>query len=284
MARFNIVIIQPRGYPHSACFEEVAETLAYGLQALGHDAKLSRNFFSQTRWNIVFGAHLLDSGCVLPERSVVYNLEQYRAPAFDAAAHVPGYSAWWDYSAENILHCPVDHWAKYSKIVPIGYVPELTRIKPREQDIDVLFYGSINERRKKILEDCVNAGLRVQAVFNVYGRERDELISRSKVVLNVHFYESKIFEIVRCSYLLANRKCVVSEESNEMDADLKGAVVEVPYPELVDTCKFYVEHRFAREDWEQEGFELMSKRDEREILKAALAGVDWEIGELARQE
>ena len=36
------------------------------------------------------------------------------------------------------------------RVVPIGYVPELTRIeRDAAPDIDVLFVGSINERRKR---------------------------------------------------------------------------------------------------------------------------------------
>jgi hypothetical protein len=274
MARFQITIIQPSGYVHSECFKEVAETLMYGLKALGHDAKISRNFFSQRRWNVVLGAHLLSAYFVLPARSIIYNLEQCDSPAFECTQKTAGAEYWWDYSANNILKCPVP-----SRIVPIGYVAELTRIKPREQDIDVLFYGSINERRKKILKDLVKAGLRVHAAFNCYGLERDELISRAKVVLNVHYYESKIFEIVRCSYLMANRKCIVSEQSKDTGADLTDVIAEVPYEHLVQACKDFCEQDDLRHRFEKSALDYFSQRDEREILKAALADHDWEIAE-----
>ena len=36
-------------------------------------------------------------------------------------------------------------------------------------------------------------------------------IARSKIVLNLHQYDAQVFEIVRVSYLLANRRAVVSE-------------------------------------------------------------------------
>ena len=60
-------------------------------------------------------------------------------------------------------------------------------------------------------------GINVKALFGVYGRERDKLIARSKIVLNMHHYSSQIFEIVRVFYLLTNRKAVVAE-CNARDA------------------------------------------------------------------
>jgi hypothetical protein len=275
MARFNIVTIWPDGYPHSACFNEVAETLLYGLEALGHHVHIVRNFFSQTCWNIVLGAHLLPFQSAVPAKNaIIYNLEQLGSAALFNERALTGFGWWWDYSEKNLAELKLGYWGKH---VPIGYVPELTRIRPNVQDIDVLFYGSINERRKKILEDCTNAGLKVCAAFNCYGPERDDLIARSKVVLNVHYYESKIFEIVRCSYLMANRKCIVTEESNELDADLEHGVVPVPYSFLVEMCKCVANDVYLRKNQEEIAFEVMSKRDEREILKSALESVDWEI-------
>ena len=122
------------------------------------------------------------------------------------------------WKAMNRLHAP-SH-------VPLGYVPELSQIKASQaQDIDVLFYGSLNERRTAILIALKNAGLKVHTVFGVYGKQRDEVIARCKVVLNIHFYETRVFEFVRIAYLLANSKAGVSECSseNEMEQATKGA-------------------------------------------------------------
>lgn len=280
MARFQITTIKPYGYSHSECFREVGETLYYGLKALGYDVEMRDNLFSQTRWNIVLGAHLLSRYFVAPPRTIIYNLEQYDSAAFKVAQEIYGFDYWWDYSERNILRCRPNIPAR---VVPIGYVPELTRIKPREQDIDVLFYGSMNSRRKRIIDECAAAGLKVHAAFNVYGRERDELISRAKVVLNVHFYESKIFEIVRCSYLMANRKCVATEDSAGMEDGLGAGACEVAYSEIVEACEKLVGDGTARSRWEESAFHAISKRDEKRILEAALDGADWETEEPAVQ-
>ena len=54
-------------------------------------------------------------------------------------------------------------------------------------------------------------------------------------MLNVHFYEAKVLEMVRVSYLLANRCCVLSEVSSEPEEDdaLAGGVAFAAYDDLV---------------------------------------------------
>src|ERR1700727_1551077 len=154
----------------------------------------------------------------------------------------------------NRLHAP-SH-------VPLGYVPELSQIKASPaQDIDVLFYGSLNERRTAILNALKNAGLKVHTVFGIYGKKRDEVIARSKVVLNIHFYDTRVFEIVRIAYLLANSKAVVSECSseNEMEQAAAGAFLTVPYHSLVESCQSLLRNEEERRRLEARGLLWFSR-------------------------
>ncbi|WP_371884464.1 hypothetical protein [Caballeronia sp. S22] len=73
------------------------------------------------------------------------------------------------------------------RVVPVGYVPELTRIRFAEpRDIDVLFIGSLCPRRARVIERMRAAGIGIVAAFGVYGRARDRLIARAKLLFNVH--------------------------------------------------------------------------------------------------
>jgi hypothetical protein len=81
----------------------------------------------------------------------------------------------------------------------IGYGPELTRIAPAPEDIDVLFVGSVNERRLIVLKQLAERGVNVDARFNLYGPERDAFVARARIILNVHFYDARLFEMVRVS-------------------------------------------------------------------------------------
>jgi glycosyltransferase involved in cell wall biosynthesis len=65
-----------------------------------------------------------------------------------------------------------------------------------------------------VLREIEAAGLSLLRVpFGIYGIERDKLLAQARLCLNIHFYESAIFESVRCSYLALNDLPVLSEES-----------------------------------------------------------------------
>ncbi len=57
-------------------------------------------------------------------------------------------------------------------------------------------------------------------------------------MLNLHFYEDHIHEIVRTSFLMANRKAVVSEIANdtEIDDDIREGLVAAASDAIVDAC------------------------------------------------
>jgi hypothetical protein len=223
----------------------------------------------------VVGANLLGRHPVgLPGDAILYNLEQVEAgsPWFgDAQLELFRRFRVWDYSARNAsrlaalgVPAPV--------VVPIGYVPEMTRIVAGSEDIDVLFYGSMNPRRNAIVRRLRADGLRVEAAFGVYGAARDALIARAKVVLNVHFYDAKVFEVVRVSYLLANRKAVVSERGADPheEAPFAAAVRFVRYDELARACRELVASADERRRLGEAGLGVMRGRPEAEILAAAL--------------
>jgi hypothetical protein len=266
--RFNVVIVKSWGYRFSESFREVADALAEGFRLAGHQANVVLNRFDPNAENLVLGAHLLDT---LPPRSIVYNLEQHGSKPFANTERICKGSHVWDYSERNI-----QEWRKLgisAVHVPVGYSPTLTRIAPLpSQDIDVLFYGSLNPRRRKVLNQLRERGCNVKAVFGVYGQKRDKLIARAKLVLNMHYYETKIFEIVRVSYLLANQRCVVSEKSVDLPAGLEDAAVQADYEDLAALCGDLVRNARLREIHARQGFEAFRKISEREILESAIAG------------
>ncbi|MFZ0284418.1 MAG: class I SAM-dependent methyltransferase [Terriglobales bacterium] len=276
MNKFQITLIRPQGYLHSEALREVAETLQSGLRGLGHAAQVGENAIDGRATNILLGAHLLPAcdASMVPQGSIIYNFE----PA--GAAHLPAYyqalalqHQLWDPSLRNLekwramnpKHPPVH--------VPLGYARELTRIHVApEQDIDVLFYGSLNERRTKILKVLKDAGVNVHAVFGVYGTDRDGLIGRSKIVLDLHYFETKAFNAVRIAHLLANSKAVVTECSSEteLERDADGAFRVVPYDSLVESCISLLVDHGERKRLETRGFQWFSGQPESDILERAL--------------
>jgi hypothetical protein len=273
-----VTVISPPGYAHAAAFQEVAETLVAGLSALGHDAVPSTDPALPGRRHLVLGANLVPAlGVRLQPGSILYNLEQVDAASTwmtpELLALFRAFPVW-DYSRAN-----ADALARLGvprpAVVPIGYAPGLTRIAPADEDLDVLFYGSVNPRRRAVLEELARRGARVHAGFGVYGAARDALIARARLVLNVHYFEAKVFEVVRVSYLLANRRCVVSERGCDAaeEAVFEAGVAFAPYGGLADRCLELLARPEERRRLAEEGFRLMAARDEAAYLRDVVAGL-----------
>lgn len=131
-----------------------------------------------------------------------------------------GYFAWlkladevWDYDEQNIevlklirpdvkLHIlkPYKNWSVY---------------KPVEKDIDILFYGSMNEHRAKILNE-LKKKYKVVILNSWDGRVIDNHIIRSKILLNMHYYyESSMQEQARMIRWIGAPCRIVSEKSHK---------------------------------------------------------------------
>jgi hypothetical protein len=274
--KFAVTLISPAGYLHSAALAEVAETIHHGLRSLGHDSVLTADASIPGRQHIVLGSNLLPRyPQPLADDAILYNLEQvelgsnwFRPKLIELfRSHLL-----WDYSAQNATALGT-LGIRVARVLPIGYVGELTRITlVPEPDIDVLFFGSINPRRQEIIDRMRAAGLRVHAAFGVYGDARDALIARASLVLNLHYYEAKVLEMVRISYLLANRCAVLSERSanpTEDDALAEG-VAFAEYDLLAQRARELVDAPDKLKHLANRGFEIMSARPMTEYLRAAL--------------
>ena len=197
----------------------------------------------------MFAPHLLqpDHADLVPPSTILYNFELLNPPREISAVFlrefVPRFEVW-DYSTGNLEALRAHAKARPVRHVPFGDTPGLTRIEAHdEQDIDVFFSGAVSARRAQVLNALKARGLNVVVVSDVYGAERDRLIARSKVVLNIHFHDdARNFESPRVVDLLANRKAVVSELKPDVyiDADLKSLIAAAPLAELADACEALV--------------------------------------------
>lgn len=273
----RVTLIQPAGYQHAGALGELAETLIYGLAQLSIEFQFNLNDITPGCQHILLGAHLLDEvqAKLMPPDTIIYNTEQFDTQsgwlkphylALLKRCHV------WDYSETNI-NAMRQYGICNTKFVPVGYVPQLTRIpQTTAQDIDVLFYGAINERRKVILEGLIAKGLRIEFLSGVYREARDQYIARAKVVLNMHYYDASIFETVRVSYLLANEKAVVAECNAQTTIEplMRDAIRAVPYDKLIDACAELVANANTRSNLARCGFETFASRSAANIFAEAL--------------
>jgi hypothetical protein len=258
---------------------EVIQSIEWGLKELGHSVTYALNNFDPKSINIVFGAQVLPIDLLekLPGNTIVYNFEQMRGLSKDQIRpEVHFYSnkfQVWDYSPPNL-----QTWellgAKNVQVVPVAYAPILTRIpKPHIQDIDVLIYGLTGQKRLEIFHQLSNAGISTIFASGFYGEARDQLIARSKIVLNINLYDfARIFEIVRVSYLLANKKAVIAtvDPNTYIEPEFLEAANFVSSDKVVETCIHFLESDIERNALEQRGLNAFAQRDIRIVLTAAL--------------
>lgn len=176
----------------------------------------------------------------------------------------------WEYSKSNFQrHRELGY--SNADYVALGWEPGAAEILPladilpdEQQDIDVVFFGSLTRRRIDILEGLMARGLRVEvnrtSAWTL--EERNGFMRRAKIVLNLHNWEeSRIVEVPRLSILLRHRKAVVCElyPDSEIEASVRDAVVGAPYEKLIETIEQLLADAPRRAALEREGLALFSR-------------------------
>lgn len=145
--------------------------------------------------------------------------------------------------------------------LPYGYHDKLERVDQNiEKDIDVLFFGGVNNRRIKILKELEKSGLNHKIItYGCYGDELDEVVARSKIILNFHYQDVHPLEVVRINYLLANKKFVITERGWDDDDNklYEPGVVFSEYSNLIDTCKHYINRDDERDRIASKGQDIV---------------------------
>jgi hypothetical protein len=149
----------------------------------------------------------------------------------------------WDYSLvnyQNLKKLGIERirYVPFQYMTPTVAVGQPTDHTDRK-DIDILFYGSLNQRRQTVLDQLSAKGYNLVVKSNLWGAERDQLIERSKIVINIHYYTTSLLETTRLSYLLSHQTIVVSEESCDrlLDRWHSKYLQLVPYQQLVESCQ-----------------------------------------------
>jgi hypothetical protein len=272
---FNICIVRPEGYIWSSLFLDLADLISFSLRDLGLDNRILENRIDIAARNIVIGCHLMDidGSRNIPADTIFFNTEQIgglRNPLWaERISHFLSRFPSWDYSEENIRSL-TDAGIAGTRLFRFGYHPKLKRIPDSDvKDIDILFYGSHSEARKSLLDSMVSHGMQVTRLQGVFGAERDHYIGRSKIVLNLHLYESKVFEIVRVHYLMNNGKAVLSQcdSNSKMDPNYSNGLTLVPYEDLVSTARKILDSEPDRRQLEVQSLRQIMAWDAVEIMR-----------------
>lgn len=247
MSRFSIVL-GDKVSRHRAVFLELVESLSWGLQSLGHEVQsaLLPGVHHGAR-DIILAPHLLlGERLDLAPGTIVYNAEPFCSPNFVQSLKLlarPEVQVWdyWRRTTEFLLALGIP-----AKTVPFAWCPSFSRRRSpapsSTRDIDVVFVGSISPRRAKVLEDLAAHGpsIRTAVLFGVYGAERDAMLCRAKVCLNMHYWEEGGCEDLRILLAASNAVAVVSE--GEPDEPYKAQWAKwTSYPALAAECVYQVQ-------------------------------------------
>lgn len=246
----HLCIMQPGGYVHSLGFLDPAQYFRHQFRRMGAQVTMSKNRLRHNAVNFIFGAHL-GFDAALRERydCIFVNLEQLGEGGAQVSQNylrLLAGSAAVDYDARNVPSYSTQ--VADVPVVPLWFAPYLrpeTALPLADRPIDLLFIGSMNERRRAMLDRVQAQGVTVSQFDSpLYGPERDHFILQSKAVFNTHFYATSRFEQARVSHCLSLGTPVISERSalTVPDAAFKDSVLWVEEAEL-DT---YFAQQFGR--------------------------------------
>ena len=157
---------------------------------------------------------------VLPGQYIAYQLEQSVSSRWfteDYLARLQNSLAIFDYSLKNIAFLQ-DKGLSYRQIyhLPVGFLPrELADSVP--ETVDVLFYGDINNDRRRAYIAELKKHFSVKIINDIFGDALYAEMSKAKVIVNIHYYEGALLETTRIYECLSQNKIIVSEESADMD-------------------------------------------------------------------
>ena len=274
MNKFNIVIAATTNQSitiHASCFIEIVQLLQYALQDLGYEVFCAEGLRKDCV-NIVLGYQYLE-GRPLPKgyKYIVYQLEELADadawPFMNIIETLKSPCVVWDFCEKNIEFLARQGIKAVYK--PLGFHPKMRCINHKSnKDVDILFYGSKNERRNKILSALHNK-FKLKILFGIYGQARDAWIARSKIVLSIYYYETKYFDDIRMSYLLNNKVFSIVEDSPHKKYE--DFLVYVDYDEIVDACAYYLENGQVRNTIANKSYRAFSEYPEVEFIKKALS-------------
>jgi hypothetical protein len=281
--KINLVMLSETDTDYLDVYIELIEFYYKSIQELGYEVEFNTNKLKPDYLNILVSYQTLSFNPQLCKlKYIVLQLEQLNLDVGgyyydkhqnffnDALPLMKNALQVWDYSPENqkfLKGFDID-----CKLIPLGFINDLQRVQhSQNKDIDVLFYGSVHERRFNIIKS-LEKSCNAVSHFGIYGKKRDNIIARSKIVLNIHSNaDLKIMEQVRLFYLLTNKCFVISEESDSHPYE--NGIISLPYEQLIEGTIDWIKKDKEREEMALKGFEVLKEINSKELIRKALSEI-----------
>lgn len=167
--------------------------------------------------------------------------------------HVKGDNEYYEF-----LNNAIDVW-DYTSNFKIGYSKIWETEYQQSKPIDVLFYGSLNERRLSVLNKIKNVTILNGDSSNFGNSLWIDYIMKSKIILSVAFYEPSNNDLFRIAPLLSNRCFVISEKCNDEEFNNNTNLLTCDKNDIPELCEYYVNRPIERLEWIDKGYEYIKK-------------------------
>lgn len=254
----------------SGYFQSIAKMVE---QVLDQPCKYSTDASERGTWVLFFTSYKSEFYKNIKDPYILVNTEQSHVIFKDH----PKYKKMYD-NAIRVLD--------FSDNLQIGYCDSFRLECEESKDIDVLFYGVLTSRRKRII-DSLNISNKViftdvasskkydNTLPPIHSSELWKYINRSKIVLNVaskevlsaKYENNNAADWVRLAPLLSNRSFVITESCNNPDfMSLKDSLVIVDYDKIISTVDYYLKNPLKRIEMADRGFDYIRKNRPTKIL------------------
>lgn len=260
----------------------VSSIIVFGVASVYHQAtELTRTLQEQKCAQVVQATsiddlHVLDDAAlyilltpqlvpVYPKRFIAYQVEQWGtgwisrswgslngsqpgntyAEVFEAAVEV------WDYNRWNIDHFeyPQGLRREHVKYVPFAWFPFVPVPATDARDIDVLFFGAMNDKREVKLAYLRDIGVNV-TIVSAQQVELNAFVLRAKIVLNLHYYDG-LLETSRIMHAISLKALVISETAKDEQSNrdfAKALIFKNDVAAIADSVVYFLGNDRKRQE------------------------------------
>ena len=167
------------------------------------------------------------------------------AEVFEAAVEV------WDYNRWNIKHFkyPQGLRREHVKYVPFAWFPFVPVPATDARDIDVLFFGAMNDKREAKLAYLRDIGVNI-TIVSAQEMELDAFVLRAKIVLNLHYYDG-LLETSRIMHAISLKALVISEPAKDQQSNrdfAKALVFKNDVAAIADSVVYFLDNDGKRQE------------------------------------
>ena len=173
----------------------------------------------------------------VPKHYISYQTEQIGTHWFNERYYerLANSIAVWEYNEVNLP--AYQHLNENINIVSTGI-----KLQPkRNKDIELLFYGALSERRAKALKGFTS----IRVVQKILGQPMRDLLSRTKTIVNIHYYDESPLEIFRINEALSHHCNVISEHSTHGDSKYADVV---KFGNIKELNEIAMNHAYTSQD------------------------------------